>query len=96
MALSLILLAFLFALYLSAADIASTEIGQRFGRGKGFALWLLAVAAPIVAALLTAPKIALTAMGISTVLSYIAYRIRMRSANKHALPATSPPYCDHD
>jgi hypothetical protein len=34
-------------------------------------------------------------MGVSAVLSYIAYRIRMRGLNR-ATPATSPPYCDHD
>lgn len=77
-----IILGCLFAVYLTLADIASTEARKTFGRRNGLLCWILSVAAPIVAVLVVATKVALLAMVVSTVLSFIAYRKRMRDLNK--------------
>jgi hypothetical protein len=79
---TVIILGILFAIYLTLADIASSEVGRRYSRRKGMLFWVLAVAAPIVAVLVLDFKIAILGMLVSTVLSFIAYRIRMRNRNK--------------
>ena len=87
---TVIIFGVLFAIYLTMADIASSEVGKRYGRRNGLLCWVLAVAAPIVAALVVDLKFAVLGMLVSTVLSFIAYRIRMRNLNKQSLDYEEP------
>ena len=77
-----IILGCLFAVYLTLADIGCTAVGKRSNRRNGLFSWLLAVGLPIVAVLVLATKVAILGAAISTVLSFIAYRKRMRDLNK--------------
>lgn len=87
-----IVLVCLFAVYLTLADIGSTEVGKRYGRRHGLMFWIAAVAVPIVVALVFQTKYAIVAMLVSAALSYIAYRKRMHDLNKDSDPEECSDY----
>ena len=85
-----IILGCLFAVYLTLADIGSTKVGQRYSRRNGLLCWVVAVALPIVVALVFVTKLAILGMVVSTILSFIAYRKRMRDLNKDSYDSQEP------
>lgn len=77
-----IVFALVWAVYWTFADIFSTKIRASHGRQRGLLCWGLSVALTILVVAVANIKIAVVGMVVSTILSYIAYRKRMRDMNK--------------
>jgi len=77
-----IVIAVVYGIVLTIADIFAMKAGERFGRSPGIAFWCISVALPFLVVLVLAPRHAILAAAVSVVLSGAIHKKRLYDLNK--------------